>query len=178
MERTAHRDERLALERVLLPDMEVLRDFLQLLARLLDKELEQFRIGRLRERNTRRLAQNRQLLVRAGRQMRRSREILGRAAEVHGLGKCGRRYRWDGRHGRRRLGLERLQGALRVIEHVPRIAAAGLQGLHVVLETHDRISQPIKRACAQNPAARLHHALQLHADRLENLHRARAAEHQ
>src|SRR6185312_13878467 len=50
VERASHGRERVLLERILIPDGELLRDLLQLLARLLDEELHQLRIGMLGER--------------------------------------------------------------------------------------------------------------------------------
>ena len=54
-----------------------------------------------------------------------------------------------GRHARRRArgvrahGIERQQAAFGVVQHVPGVAAARLQRLHVVLDADDRIRQPV-----------------------------------
>ena len=109
---------------------------------------------------------------------RRRRCPAGARWDLHGLRVGARLERRHRRHRGRRLLLERLHTGLGVVEHVPGIGAPGLQRLHVVLDAHDRIGETVDEARRQHVHARLHDALQLRGDALDDLHRARLAEQQ
>jgi len=74
---------------------------------------------------------------------------------------------------------ERIQADARIVEHVPGIAAPGLQCLDVVLEADDGIGQTIEIVRRQCQAATgLHHAPEVLRDVLDDVDRSCLAEHQ
>ena len=182
VEGAAHGDERLALQRVVIPDGEATLDLGELLVRFLGKQLHQLGVrvfrqrsdfggARARERRRRAFNSRRGRIKHVGRVGERRRK-LQRALEGGGL------ERRHGGHGRAGLQLERLHTRLRVIEHVPGIAAAGLQRLHVVLHAHDGVGQPIHEARRLPVATGLHDSLQLRGDGFDDFHGSCLAEHQ
>ena len=178
VERAAHGDERVALEGVLVPDGEEVLDPGELFLRLLDEELHQLGVSGLgRCRSPLRGRERRGRGVHGF----RVRPPAGRwreAGYLHGTRQGGGFERLDRRHSRGRLLLEGLHAGLGVVQHVPGIRAPRLQRLHVVLDADDGVRQPVDVARRQHVDARLHHALELHGDRLDDLHRARLAEQQ
>ena len=74
--------------------------------------------------------------------------------------------------------VQRLDAHLGVVEHVPGIGAAVLQGLHVVLDADDGIGHCAPGAARRAPAPRLDQLAHLRADRIHQLHRPALAEHQ
>ena len=82
--------------------------------------------------------------------------------------------------GTTRLGIcvQRLQAGLRVVEHVPGIRAAGLQRLHVVLETDHRVRQPVEVVRRNGRATGLQQFLQILRDAFDDVGGAGLAEHE
>ena len=162
VERAAHGDERLALHGILIPCREVALDLGQLFVSFLDEEFHELRIGVLRRRS----ADGRRPRARDVGGHGRARQVAPGSPtsmivpptvrDLHRLRKRGglqRRHRW---HRGCLCLLERLHAGLRVVEHVPGIAAPGLQRLHVVLDTDNRIGEPVHEARRQRacrPAA-------------------------
>ena len=157
-------------------------DLLQLFARLFRKQAQQFGIG---SRDTHRAGcwrcrQYRRLAHTPG-----SVQINGDAGLVCIRGRDQHRARVvgdaDRRHRRHHLlglALEHFETHLRVIEHVPGVAAAGLESFNVVLKTDYRVGKPVEVDTRQRHAAWLHHPAQLAGYRLNDIYRARFAEHQ
>ena len=83
--------------------------------------------------------------------------------EQHGGGIRFRPQRRHGRHHALRHLRQRLQAGLRVVEHVPRIRAAGLQRLHVVLEADHRVREPVEVVRRHSRATRLQQFLEFFA---------------
>src|SRR6185312_2907496 len=179
VERAPYGDQRVPLEWILVPGREEAFDLDELLVGLLDEELQQLRIGSLEHTRRRRagLSQRRgpaACCSRAG-------EGLGterRRRYLDGACKGGRLHRSDGWDRGCRLALQRVHARLRVVEHVPRIAASRLQRLHVVLDTDDSVCEPIQEPGGQALTARLHHSLELARDPLDDLDRTRLAQHE
>ena len=154
MECAAYAGQRLAIRGILGPEREQAADGRDLLARLLDEEREQLRVdGRVAARWRRVAAQARAAALARRRASRRAR-------------------------GHRAHAVERDEAALGVVEHVPGVAAAGLQRLHVVLDADDRIRQPVDVLVIAREAARAQQRRDVIADAAHDLHRAVAAQQQ
>ena len=159
MEGAAHARQRLAVGRVLLPEREQAADGRDLLARLLDEEREELRVDRRAP-----LGGIRRAVRGRRRRPRRRRSAAGAACAVAGAAP--------------RSPVERHQAALGVVEHVPGIAAAGLQRLHVVLDADDRVREAVDVLVVAREAARAEQRRDVVADAAHHLHRAVAAEQQ
>ena len=69
--------------------------------------------------------------------------------------------------------------SLGIVEHVPRFAAPGLHGLHVVLDTDDGVRKTIGFLLRENcGSARVEHGRHEIADPVHDLHRPRFVEHE
>ncbi len=183
VERAPHGRQRFGFQRIVIPDRELLANLGHLLGRLIDEQPDQLRIGRgLRQHS---------VDVGGGLEHRGFRDRELQAAHVRGIAGRARRRDEQGagvgagsERGHRRqhtLGCvrERIQADARIVEHVPGIAAPGLQCLDVVLEADDGIGQTIeivRREC--QAAAGLHHAPEVLRDVLDDVDRSRLAEHQ
>ena len=184
MERATHARQRFGLERVLFPGREQLGDPRHFFARLFYIKSEQFgvdvdRLGA--DRRLRRLVQRRGALHAGRRDAGLQRVRAGGGAGVgqqHGGGIGLRAQRRHGGHHALGHLRQRLQAGLRVVEHVPGIRASGLQRLHVVLEAHHRVRQPVEVVRRDGGAARLQQVLEMLRDAVDDLDGARLAEHQ
>ena len=177
MEGTAQVDERIGIERILVPERELLLDARHFLAGLLQIQGLELRICRLQHGGRDRHRINDRMDAGNGR--RRARCRLGR----RGNALCPLvRTRQIGRGQRQRLGLRRagvhgIQRGIGIVEHVPRVGAAGLQRLHVVLDADDGIGQALQRHGRQT-AARLQQQSQARRDAVQALRRAGLVQHQ
>ena len=146
MEGAAQRDQRLAALQILTPGRKIPLDPDDLFLGLLDEQLHELRIGTL-------LAQ-----LHDG-------ERVGPFLLVE---RCGDdRFRLIGDDGLRRrrhlfhrfgglhaLALDDAETSLGIVEHVPWIAPAGSDSLHVVLDAHDRIGEALELRRVQSGLTR------------------------
>ena len=155
VEGTAHASQRFAVRRVLRPQRVQAADGRDLLARLLDEQRQQLRIdGRASPGGVARLRGLR----------RRSRGAAAAARRAAGAAA--------------RMRIERDQAALGVVQHVPGIAAPGLQRLHVVLDADDGVREAVDVLVVARQDARAQQRGDVVADAPHHFHRAIAAEQQ
>src|ERR1700736_6025301 len=74
--------------------------------------------------------------------------------------------------------LERLYAVLCIVEHVPGIAAACLQRLHVVLNTDNGVGETVHESMRQTLPARLHDSLELSGHTLDDFNGPCLAQHE
>jgi hypothetical protein len=101
----------------------------------------------------------------------------GTVIELDGLRRV-RIRRLDLRDAIRHILIERPDAHLGVVEHVPRVGAAVLQRLHVVLDADDGVGHPLQTHRIRRRRTRLDQASDLRPDRIHQFDRAALAQHQ
>ena len=94
------------------------------------------------------------------------------------VGRFGRGFLGRLGRGRRHTTLEHVEASFSIVEHVPGIASAGGNGLHVVLDADDRVGEALELVRIHHRFARCEPFLDHGADSLDDHDRSRLAEHE
>src|SRR5450432_183823 len=171
MKAAAHQGQRLQIHGILVPLRETGLNRCDLFLGFLDEQLDELRIDRFRLRN-----RNQRLRRRLGAFGALERNGFDRI-ELERLCRLAARDPYVG-NPRRGLVCQRLDAQFGVIQHVPRIVAAALQRLHVVLDADDGIRHPLQTYCFGRWHAWLDQHPHLRADRVHQFDRPTLAQHQ
>ncbi len=181
MERSAHRDQRLHVIGRFRPAWQVAHDRRYFFFRFLDEQFQELRIQVLGVcRDDRRFNRQRRRLVDPG-LGGFSFMVGGNGVQVLPGNPDGLRYR-NGLFGLAAQALLEIpqdgKTGLRIVEHVPGLAATGFHRLHVVLDADDGVCQPVGFFLRQpaGPAAAQCQRDQA-ADAIDDVHRPRLVEH-
>ena len=177
MERSAQVEQGIVILGTAIPSREQLLDTRDLFARLFQIQRQQVGIDRQQRRQSHaRLRHCRHQGLELHDGALRVGQRLEHGARGEHLGGLVPRGGDGGRPCSLRLGIDGRQSQVGVVEHVPRVAATGMQGLDVVLKADDGIGQALERS-RRKAHGGLHQHGQLCADAVQYIPGPRFIEH-